>query len=92
MICNFIILIIIYDKNLASYGLLYIDKNTYENSDFSLNICNSKFLNNGGRKEKYFDNNETKVVDEGGPIINISDSGKSVNLNFLIILLMSIIN
>jgi len=71
--------ITIYDS-ISSDGLLYLYKNSYENSDVEFVVTNSRFLNNGHKPLDATLFSSTATVQYGAPVINISDVGQSTVL------------
>jgi len=64
----------------GSDGLLYLYKNSYEDSDVTFKVTNSKFINNGHKSKSasFTANASTSTVSTAAPVINISDVGQSV--------------
>ncbi|OUM69603.1 hypothetical protein PIROE2DRAFT_57328 [Piromyces sp. E2] len=61
-------------------GLLYLYKNSYENSDVEFVVTNSTFKNNGHNKLSATFSSSAQPVTESAPMINISDVGQSTVL------------
>jgi len=61
----------------AQSGLLYLYKNSYENSDVELIVENCKFIKNGLKKGSVQFEKHSASANYNAPIINISDVGQS---------------
>jgi len=61
----------------AQSGLLYLYKNSYENSDVELIVKDCKFIKNGLKKGSVQFENHSASANYNAPIINISDVGQS---------------
>jgi hypothetical protein len=66
-------------NSIGSDGLLYLYKNSYEDSDVTFKVTNSKFINNGHKSKSasFTANASTSTVSTAAPVINISDVGQS---------------
>jgi len=66
--------------SIGTEGLLYLYKNSYENSDVEFVVTNSKFINNGHKSLSASFATNTNSVSVSAPMINISDVGQSTVL------------
>ncbi|ORX55421.1 hypothetical protein BCR36DRAFT_368163 [Piromyces finnis] len=66
--------------SIGSEGLLYLYKNSYENSDVEFTVTNSTFKNNGNKPISTTISGNTASVSVSAPMINISDVGQSTVL------------
>jgi len=62
---------------IASDGLLYLYKNSYESSDVNFVVQDSKFINNGLKQDSISFGTNSATVANSAPMINIADVGQS---------------